>query len=159
MDDVLERVALRSGVADVVGRLPAGWSSPLSPGYTNGSSLSGGQWQKIALARVLFAIEAGARLLVLDEPTASLDVRAEASFYDSFLSLTRDGLPSGAGALTTLLISHRLATVRQADRIVLLSNGRIIEDGTHDALLAHGGLYARMFEAQAGQFAESSAEA
>ena len=113
--------------------------------------LSGGQWQCIALARALFAVAAGARVLVLDEPTANLDVRAEAELYDRFLEIT--------AGLTTILISHRFATVRRADRIVVLAGGRIAEHGTHDELLALGRQYATMFRLQAERFADEAAAA
>jgi ATP-binding cassette subfamily B protein len=108
--------------------------------------LSGGQWQRIALARAMFAVEAGARVLILDEPTASLDVRAEAELYNRFLEITQ--------GLTTILISHRFATVRRADRIVVLEGGKVVEDGNHDQLMAEGGRYAAMFRVQAERFAE-----
>jgi ATP-binding cassette subfamily B protein len=99
----------------------------------------------VALARALAAIDAGAGVLVLDEPTAALDVRAEAELFDGFLDVTR--------GLTTVLVSHRLSSVRHADRIVVLDGGRIVEDGTHDALVAAGGGYAAMFALQAERFA------
>jgi ATP-binding cassette subfamily B protein len=107
--------------------------------------LSGGQWQRVALARAMTAVEAGARLLVLDEPTAHLDVRAEADLYDRFLDITH--------GLTTIVISHRFSTVRRVDRIVVLDAGRISEDGSHDELVAAGGQYARLFRKQAMQYA------
>jgi ATP-binding cassette subfamily B protein len=90
------------------------------------------------------AVEGGASVLVLDEPTANLDVRAEAAFFDRFLELTR--------GLTTVLISHRFSTVRRADRIVVLEDGRVIEDGTHGQLLALDGRYAELFHLQAARF-------
>ena len=111
---------------------------------TGGTDLSGGQWQRVALARVLYAVAAGRRLLVLDEPTASLDVRAEAEFHERVVSQVHDA--------TTVLISHRLSTVRPAQRIVLLRDGRVAEDGTHDELIALGGEYTRFFTAQATAF-------
>ena len=113
---------------------PAGWDTPLNRQYAGGADLSGGEWQRIALARALFAVEAGAGVLVLDEPTANLDVRAEAALFEDFLDLTR--------GLTTILISHRFSTVRHADRICVLEGGRVVEDGSHDELLAAGGRYA-----------------
>jgi len=117
----------------------------LSPQYAGGVDLSGGQWQRIALARALYAVERGARVLVLDEPTAQLDVRAEAAFYERFLELT-------AGT-TSLVISHRFSTVRRADRIAVLDGGAITELGSHAELVAAGGTYAEMFALQAAAFA------
>jgi ATP-binding cassette subfamily B protein len=118
----------------------------LSRRFAGGTDLSGGQWQRIALARAMAAVDAGARVLVLDEPTAHLDVRAEADLYDRFLDLTR--------GLTTIVISHRFSTVRRADRIVVLDNGRITEDGSHDELVAAGGQYAQLFQLQAMRYAD-----
>jgi ATP-binding cassette subfamily B protein len=142
----LEAAAARAGALQIVQRLPAGWDTPLNRQYTGGADLSGGEWQRIALARALFAVEAGAGVLVMDEPTANLDVRAEAALFEDFLDLTR--------GLTTILISHRFSTVRHADRICVLEGGRVVEDGTHDELIAAGGLYAGMFELQAARFRE-----
>jgi ATP-binding cassette, subfamily B, bacterial len=118
-----------------------------APGYRGGTDLSGGQWQRIALARALYAAARGARVLILDEPTAQLDIRAEAAFYNRFLELT--------SGLTTMVISHRFATVRRAERIAVLDQGRITELGTHDELVAAGGTYAEMFTLQAARFAEA----
>jgi ATP-binding cassette subfamily B protein len=129
----------------VVDDLPAGWETPLTREFTGGVELSGGEWQRVALARALCAAQSRGGLLVLDEPTAHLDVRAEAEFYDRFLDVT-------AGC-TTVLISHRFSTVRRADRIVVLDGRRIIEEGSHAELLAAGGRYARMFSLQAARFA------
>ena len=140
----LDAAATRAGALEVVHRLPAGWRTPLSRQYAGGADLSGGEWQRIALARALFAVEAGAGILVLDEPTANLDVRAEAALFEHFLDLTR--------GLTTILISHRFSTVRHADRICVLEGGRVVEDGTHEELLAGGGRYADMFLLQAARF-------
>jgi len=142
--DALDRAAARAGALDVVRRLPAGWATPLNRQYSGGAELSGGEWQRIALARALFAVEAGARILVLDEPTANLDVRAEAALFEDFLDLTR--------GLTTILISHRFSTVRHADRICVLEAGAVVELGTHDELMALGGRYHTMFELQASRF-------
>ncbi|MGH2852502.1 MAG: ATP-binding cassette domain-containing protein, partial [Solirubrobacteraceae bacterium] len=108
--------------------------------------LSGGQWQRIALARALYAVEIGARVLVLDEPTAQLDIRGEAAFYERFLELT--------AGVTSIVISHRFASVRRAHRIAVLDGGRVSELGSHDALIAAGGGYAEMFRLQAERFAE-----
>ena len=142
--EALERVTARAGVADLVASLPRGWDTPLARHYTGGADLSGGQWQRIALARALFAVEAGARVLVLDEPTANLDVRAEAELFEEFLDLTT--------GLTTILISHRFSTVRRADRICVLAGGRVVEQGNHDDLIAAGGRYAELFNLQAARF-------
>ena len=140
----LDRVAARAGVADVVSSLPGGWDTPLARQYTGGADLSGGQWQRVALARALYAVEAGARVLVLDEPTANLDVRAEAELFRDFLQLT--------SGLTTILISHRFSTVRHADLICVLDGGRVVEQGSHEDLVAAGGRYARLFGLQAARF-------
>ncbi len=140
----LRRAAQKADVLELIESLPYGWDTVLSPEYSNGVDLSGGQWQRVALARALFAVEAGARVLILDEPTAALDVRAEARLYDRFLALTQ--------GLTTILISHRFSTVRRADRIIVLDNGRIVEDGSHEELMAENGRYAHMFRLQAARF-------
>jgi ATP-binding cassette subfamily B protein len=144
----LERAASRAGATEIVERLPFGWDTVLSRQYEGGVDLSGGQWQRLALARALFAVEAGASVLVLDEPTANLDVRAEVELFDRFLEVTR--------GLTTVLISHRFSTVRRADRIVVVDGGRVVEQGSHDELVAAGGRYARAFALQAGRYRESA---
>ena len=144
----LERAAAQAGALEFVRALPHGWDTICAPGYHDGTDLSGGQWQRIALARALYAAARGARVLVLDEPTAQLDIRAEAAFYNRFLELT--------SGLTTMLISHRFATVRRAERIAVLEAGRITELGSHDELVAAGGSYAEMFAMQAARFAEAA---
>jgi ATP-binding cassette subfamily B protein len=141
----LERAVEWAGAAGVTAALPDGLSTVLSSRYPGGVDLSGGQWQRIALARALFAVEGGASVLVLDEPTAQLDVRAEVAFFDRFLELTR--------GLTTVVISHRFSTVRRADQIVVLDGRRITERGSHEELMAAGGTYAELFGLQARRFA------
>ena len=138
--------AERAGAGRAVDVLDAGWDTPLSREFTGGSDLSGGEWQRLALARALFAIDHGAGVLILDEPTASLDVRGEAAVYERFLEMTR--------GVTTIVISHRFSTVRRADRIVVLEHGRIVEDGAHEALVAAGGRYAEMYRLQAARFGD-----
>ncbi len=148
--DALIAAAERAGASEIIEGLPAGWDTILTPRAPDGVDLSGGQWQRVALARALFAVEAGAGVLILDEPTASLDVRAEAEFYDRFLELTR--------GVTTIVISHRFSTVRRADRIVVIEHGRLTEAGDHDSLLAADGRYAQMFRLQATYFGADRAE-
>jgi len=116
----------------------------LSRGYAGGTDLSGGQWQRVALARALCAVQRGAGVVILDEPTAQLDVRGEAEIFNRILGATRHG--------TTILISHRFSTVRHADRICVVESGRVIELGTHDELMARGGRYRTMFDLQAQRF-------
>ena len=122
----------------------------LSRGYDGGTDLSGGQWQRVALARALCAIALGARVVLLDEPTAQLDVRGEAEIFDRILSATENS--------TTILISHRFSTVRHADRICVLEKGRVIELGTHDELMALNGRYRTMFDLQAQRFSATEDE-
>ncbi len=116
----------------------------LARGYDGGTDLSGGQWQRIALARALAAVTLGAGVVLLDEPTAQLDVRGEAEIFDRLLAATRQ--------CTTILISHRFSTVRHADRICVLEQGRVIELGAHDELMALAGRYRTMFDLQAQRF-------
>jgi len=136
--------AQQAGALDIIEGLEHGWNSVLDRRYFDGADLSGGQWQRIALARALHARVAGAGVLILDEPTANLDVRAEAELYERFLEFT-------AGA-STILISHRFSTVRRAEAVCVIDGGRAAELGSHDELVAAGGTYARMFELQAARF-------
>jgi len=116
----------------------------LATGYEGGTDLSGGQWQRVALARALCAVRQGAGLVLLDEPTAQLDVRGEAAIFDRILTATR--------GITTILVSHRFSTVRHVDRICVLEHGRVVELGSHDELMALGGRYRTMFDLQAQRF-------
>ena len=146
----LSDAARRAGALDVLSSLPAvpsGWDTVLSRSYDGGVELSGGQWQRVALARALFAVRHGATILVLDEPTAWLDARGEADFFDRFLEITE--------GTTTLIISHRFSTVRRADHICVLDEGRVLEQGDHGSLIAAGGRYAELFGLQAARFGSS----
>ena len=122
----------------------------LARGYEGGTDLSGGQWQRVALARALCAVAQGAGLVLLDEPTAQLDVRGEAEIFDRLLRATRRA--------TTVVISHRFSTVRHADRICVLEHGRVVELGSHDELMARGGRYKTMFDLQAQRFGATEDE-
>ncbi len=122
----------------------------LARGYDGGTELSGGQWQRVALARAMCAVQLGAGVVLLDEPTAQLDVRGESEIFDRVLEATRHA--------TTILISHRFSTVRHADRICVLEHGRVIELGTHDELIALGGRYRIMFDLQAERFSGAEDE-
>lgn len=128
----------------------AGLDTVLAAGYPGGRDLSGGQWQRVALARVLHGVRSGAGVVILDEPTAQLDVRGEAEAFERLLEATR--------GRTTILISHRFSTVRRADRICVLEHGRVAEIGTHDELMATGGRYQAMFDLQASRFNASGEE-
>src|SRR5690606_32706713 len=120
---------------------PTRRSSDLGRRFEGGANLSGGEWQKIALAR---AYMRDAQILVLDEPTAALDARAEYQVFQRFTELTRGRM--------AVLISHRFSTVRMADRILVLEDGRVLEDGTHEELVAAGGRYAELFNLQAAGY-------
>lgn len=143
------RAAGLAGAGPLIERLPDGWDTTLSRAYTGGTQLSGGEWQRLALSRALFAVQAGATVLILDEPTAAMDVRGEAEVYERFLELTR--------GVTTIVVSHRFSTVRRADRIVVIEHGRVVEDGSHDELVKSDGRYAHMYRLQAVRFTSPEA--
>jgi ABC-type multidrug transport system fused ATPase/permease subunit len=128
----------------------AGVDTVLSRGYAGGTDLSGGQWQRVALARALCAVKMGAGVVLLDEPTAQLDVRGESEIFERILATTRH--------CTTILVSHRFSTVRHADRICVLEQGKVVELGTHDELMALSGRYRTMFELQAQRFISEDEE-
>lgn len=136
--------ARQAGAESTIAQLPEGMETVLSREFSGGVELSGGQWQSIAVARATAKVADGARLLALDEPTANLDIRAEARMIDQILDLNM--------RVTTILVSHRFANVRRADRIVVLDGGRITESGSHAELMDQDGLYARMFRLQAQRF-------
>jgi ATP-binding cassette, subfamily B, bacterial len=138
---LLEQAAHKSLADEVVAKLGAGYEQMLGRRFEGGVDLSGGEWQKIALARAYLR---DAQLLVLDEPTAALDARSEYQVFQRFAELT-------AGKMA-LFISHRFSTVRMADRIVVLENGNIAEEGTHEKLTRMGGRYAELFELQAASY-------
>src|SRR5262249_24829736 len=132
---------LKSLADGVIQKLPDGYEQVLGRRFESGIDLSGGEWQKIALARAYLR---NAQLLILDEPTASLDARSEYEVFQRFAELT-------AGKMA-LLISHRFSTVRMADRILVLEDGRVAEQGDHRQLIALGGRYSTMFELQAASY-------
>ena len=131
--------AAKGQAAEFIGQLPAEYDTQLGRWFNNGQELSGGQWQRIALARAF--MRTSAEILVLDEPTAAMDAETEAQIFEHFRSLTRGRI--------AILISHRFSTVRYADQIVVLDEGRIVEHGSHDELMALGGRYAHLFNLQA----------
>ena len=137
----LEDAAHKSLADEVIAKFSGGYDQMLGRRFEGGVELSGGEWQKIALARAYLR---DAQLLILDEPTAALDARSELEVFERFAELTLGKM--------ALLISHRFSTVRMADRIVVLSGGRLIEEGNHEQLMRKGGLYAEMFEMQAASY-------
>jgi len=140
-DDLISGAAHKSQASEMIDRLPAKFNQVVGRRFEGGVDLSGGEWQKIALAR---AYMRDAQLLILDEPTATLDARAEYEVFLRFAELTRGRM--------SVLISHRFSTVRMADRILVLSEGDITEQGTHRELVEQGGLYAELFELQAAGY-------
>jgi ATP-binding cassette, subfamily B, bacterial len=144
LDDTsaVETAAKRAGLHTFLGELPSGYATRLSTAFSGGTELSVGQWQRLAIARAFFR---DAPLVVMDEPAASLDPRAERDLFDRLHELGRDRM--------VLFISHRFATVHRADHILVLLEGQVAEQGTHDELMALGGLYAELYTLQAQQFA------
>jgi ATP-binding cassette, subfamily B, bacterial len=139
--ELLQQSAEKSMATDVLRKLPAGYEQMLGRRFEGGVDLSGGEWQKVALARAYLR---DAQVLILDEPTSALDARSEYEVFKRFAELTTGKM--------ALFISHRFSTVRMADRIVVLENGRIAEEGDHDTLTSLGGRYAEMFELQAASY-------
>jgi ATP-binding cassette subfamily B protein len=149
-DEAVLEALRRAGADELLAGLPDGLDTQLWRTGKRGRDLSGGQWQKLAVARTLYATAHGRDLIVLDEPTANLDMNAEIQFFDQVISGVR------AAGVAVVLISHRLSTIRDADRIVVLDRGRITESGPHHELLAAGGSYARLWRLQAARFEESN---
>lgn len=142
-DERLAAAAAASGADDVISRLPHGWETLLAREFLGGTALSGGQWQRVGLARALFR---DADVLIFDEPTAALDPVAEIEVFDRVAELAAEGR-------AVVLVTHRMASVRSADRIYVLHEGEVVETGTHDELVALSGRYAAMYQVQAAQFA------
>jgi ATP-binding cassette subfamily B protein len=137
----IKEAAERSRAADVIAKLPGGYDQMIGKRFKNGVELSGGEWQKVAIAR---AYMRDAQVLILDEPTAALDARAEFEVFQRFKEVSE--------GRTAVLISHRFSSVRMADRILVLADGRVEAQGTHDQLIAQSGRYAELFELQAASY-------
>jgi ATP-binding cassette, subfamily B, bacterial len=173
--EAVEAAAARAGIVELIDGLPERWATPLDTTMPGGADLSGGEWQRVALARALRAVDAGAGVLVLDEPAAALDVESEARLVSGYLDLARpvsevreaafpqltaDGHVRRAGRannehrLTSLIISHRFSVVRPVPTIYVLAEGRIAEVGSHEDLMAAGGRYHDMFTMQASRYAD-----
>jgi ATP-binding cassette subfamily B protein len=139
--EAIERAGREGGADSLISTLPAGYDTALGKWFDSGVNLSGGEWQKVALAR---AFMRDARILLLDEPTSALDAQAEYELFERLRSLTR--------GKTAVYISHRFSTVRRADRILFLEHGRLVEQGTHEQLMRLNGRYARLFRLQASAY-------
>lgn len=146
-DQRVADAAAASGAAEVIGKLPKGFDTPLGNWMEPGTQLSGGEWQKLALARAFYS---KAPFLVLDEPTSALDAESEARVFETLRKV--------AGEKGILVISHRFSTVRMADRICVLDDGRVVESGSHDELMLRQGIYARLYELQARAFGDPGAD-
>lgn len=145
--DAVASAIARAGAADVVDQLPDGLETQLGRVF-DGVELSGGQWQKLALARA--SMRSLPLLLILDEPTAALDARTEHAVFERYAA--RAEAVDVAGGAITILVSHRFSTVRMADHIIVVDNGRIVQQGTHDELMRAGGSYAELYQAQANAY-------
>ena len=137
----VESAARRTGAHGLIEALPAGYDTVLGRTFDEGVDLSGGEWQFLAITRALMS---NAEVLILDEPTAHLDALREQELYERFASLTR--------GRTVVFVSHRFSTVRMADTIAVIENGRVAEIGSHDELMTQGGKYARMYRVQASRY-------
>jgi len=137
----------RAGAGDVIAKLPNGLDTQLGPAWPGGVDVSFGQWQKIALARGFMRNDP--LLLILDEPTAALDAETEHALFERYAASARSSSSRGR---VTLLVSHRFSTVRMADLIVVLDGARVVETGTHEALMAKRGHYAELYEIQAAAY-------
>jgi ATP-binding cassette, subfamily B, bacterial len=138
----------RAGAADLVGQLEEGLDTPLGPSFEHGANLSGGQWQKVSLGRAMMRTRP--LLLVMDEPTANLDPVAERALFERYVDRAR----RAATELGTIVVfvTHRFSSVRIADEIIVLSAGRVIEVGSHNELVRHGGVYAELYQLQAQHY-------
>jgi len=137
----IPKASVQAGADEMIKNLPQGYDTVLGRMFERGEELSEGQWQKIALARAFFR---DTQLIILDEPTSSMDPKSEYELFNSFRNILN--------GRTSLLISHRMSTVRMADKIFVMDKGKIVETGSHKELLSYGGIYADLFETQASNY-------